>query len=268
VRRAERHAAPVDIPDDALGVVVAALEPRERALVLFCRFLGVRPAEAYGVRAWGNATDFLRAPDGRPLVRIARQRKVTHQRGGDPWTCGPLKAGEPQRTLPIPPALWAELEPLLAAGRPRVRRGHGGGWREEVDFLFPFTNATQVRELNRKLQATGVVPKGRGLYTARHAWMRGQGEARVHPQVTRKASGHAWISTVQGYYDRAGFRPSVDPETMAASAPKGWPGAPAPPKAKGADAAATASAPLKPLADPTGPDSQDSNLGLKSRDGR
>jgi hypothetical protein len=118
---------------------------------------------------------------------------------------------------------------LLKAGRPEVRRGRGGGIRETVDFLFPMHTTNQVSDYNKSLQATGLVKKGRGAYVFRHGFMRGQGEAGIHPQVTRKATGHAWISTVQGYYDRAGFRPAVDAATMAASAPKGWPASPAPP---------------------------------------
>lgn len=221
VRREERHQAPLDVPDHELGRLVAELPPMWRACVLFCRFLGVRPSEARGVKAWGADNDFARTLDGAGVVvRIRRQRIVTH---GDPWQCKPyLKSFEPARTLPVPPALWAELEPLILAGPPLVRSGRGGGTRTQVDFLFPIHTTNQVTDLNKAMQATGIVPEGRGLYVARHAFSRASAQAKSDVRELQKTMGHAWLSTTQGYIDRAGYQPTVSVELMAQAAPKGW----------------------------------------------
>jgi hypothetical protein len=231
LRRAERHRSPVRVDDANLDATLARLGPMERACALFCRVLGVRPSEARGVYAWGPDNDFGRDAAGM-TVRIARQRRMDLPES--PWGLQPLKGGEKPNTLPVPAMLEAVLAPLIAAGRPQVRTGRGGGGRMRVDFLFPLHTSNQTTDLNKAMQASGHLVPGQGLYVMRHSFAGALGDAKVDMREAQKALRHVWISSTQGYYDRSGVSANPTANAMANAIPKNWPahGA-APPRANG-----------------------------------
>lgn len=216
-RQSERFREPVNVSDSDLQRLVFSLEPRDRLFILFCRYLGVRPSEARGVRAFGALSDFSRDKAGSLQVRIARQRFA------DPsFETFPLKAGERTRLLTIVADLEFELEPFLPphGDRPTVRIGKGGGSPVEVDFLFPMHSKTQVTRLNKAMQATGLIEPKQGAYVMRHSFMRAATEARQDMRDLQVVAGHAWISSTQGYVDRSGHQPASIADVLKAAAPK------------------------------------------------
>lgn len=185
--RRERFASPQEV-----RALLAALDPRDRALWATAAFAGLRRGELMGLR-WRD----IDLDAG--TIRVEQAYSPPAKRMGPPKT----KAG--RRTVPIA----AALAPLLAAHREASRslraelvfargtladanRGHRGPARA------PFSDSTVCVRAQRIWDAAGLQPLG--LHEARHTFASSLLAAGVSMQVVSRLMGHTTIAVTVDLY--------------------------------------------------------------------
>jgi integrase len=201
IKQAEPASTMVFLSPGEAAVLVSAIDPRYRALVVLLLATGMR---------WGEATALQVGDvdlDGAvPLLRVRQAWKRT---GSGAMELGPPKTRAGNRTVSLAPEVAATLRPLLE-GRPHDA------------FVFTGSTGKPLRQSNfhrnvwtpavRRLNESGALTKRPRIHDLRHTHASAQVAAGVPLNVIQRRLGHESITTTVDRYSH------LAPDYLAVSA--------------------------------------------------